>query len=244
MKREFADLHLYLDIKENATAVSMMKKAVKLGYRLIAVPLSPEITLQEIANMRKTFRTYNLDLVSRIDLQPKNHRELMYQLRRFRRKFELICVICTNKTVARQAAKDRRVDLLNFPLLHFRYRYFDKSEAELASKSLAALEIDVKPLILLEGIRRIRLISSLRREAAIAIKFNIPIVLSSGASAEDLLRKPKEMAALSFLFDLDKDIALRAVSHNPSSIVKRNREKLSYRFVAPGIRIIKDGKDC
>lgn len=244
MKKTFADLHLYLNLKDNATAVSMMKKAVRLGYKLIAVPLSPETTVQEIVNMRETFRKYNLDLASRIDLQPKNHRELMHQLRRFRRKFELICVTCTNKIVARQAAKDRRVDLLNFPLLNFHYRFFDKQEAELASNSLAALEIDVKPLIIVEGVRRIRLLSSLRREVAIAKKFKIPIILSSGVSTENLLRKPKEMAAMSFLFDLDDDTALKAVSLNPSSLVKRNRKKLSYRFVAPGIRVIKEGKEC
>jgi hypothetical protein len=37
---------------------------------------------------------------------------------------------------------------------------------------------------------------------------------------------------------------LEAISQNPVSIVKRNRQKLSPNFVAPGIRVIKEGKDC
>ena len=139
----------------------------------------------------------------------------MRQLRRLRRKFEVVCVYCENKEVARQAAKDRRVDLLNFPSLDFRRRFFDRAEAELASSSLAALEIDVKPLLVLEGPARIRLLSSLRREAAIAKEFHVPIVVSSGVSAEMLLRKPREMAALAFLFGLDEASALEAVSRNP-----------------------------
>jgi RNase P/RNase MRP subunit p30 len=58
------------------------------------------------------------------------------------------------------------------------------------------------------------------------------------------MRKPLEMAALATLFDLDKPSALGAVSKNPLEIVKRNREKLSPRFIAPGIRLIRMGKNC
>ena len=57
-----------------------------------------------------------LDLASRVDLRPRSQNELVGLLRRLRRRFEIICVLCESKEVARQAAKDRRVDLLNFPL--------------------------------------------------------------------------------------------------------------------------------
>jgi RNase P/RNase MRP subunit p30 len=72
----------------------------------------------------------------------------------------------------------------------------------------------------------------------------VPIVVSSGATTEILLRKPREQAALAALFDWNETSALEAVSQNPVSIVKRNRQKLSSKFVAPGIRVIKEGKDC
>ena len=185
-----------------------------------------------------------IDLVSRVNLRPRTQNELTHQLRRLRRKFELICVICENKEVARQAAKDRRVDLLNFPALDFRKRFFDRAEAELSSKSLVALEIDMKPIIVLEGPARIRFLSNLRRETTVAREFGVPIIISSGVSDEMLLRKPRELAALASLFGLDEASALQAVSKNPVTIVKRNREKLSSRFVAPGIRLVKEGKDC
>jgi RNase P/RNase MRP subunit p30 len=59
-----------------------------------------------------------------------------------------------------------------------------------------------------------------------------------------LLRKPRETAALASLFGLDEIAALDAVSTNASAIVMRNREKLSRGFVAPGIRVVKEGRDC
>ena len=243
MKRLFADLHLRLNLKSSANASRIINKAAKLGYRLVAVPLSPETRENETVTLRSMCSEAKIDFASRVDIKPKTHSDLMRQLRRLRRKFEVICVICENKEVARQAAKDRRVDLLNFPSLDFRRRFFDRAEAELASNSIAALEVDIKPLLVLEGPARVRLLSSLRRETAIAKEFHVPIVVSSGATMEMLLRKPREQAALASLFDMGEASALETVSQNPMLIVKRNKQKLSSKFVAPGIRVIKEGKE-
>ena len=56
------------------------------------------------------------------------------------------------------------------------------------------------------------------------------------------MRYPRDLASIAYLFGLDEASALDAVSTTPEAIVKRNREKLSSRFVAPGITIVKEGK--
>jgi RNase P/RNase MRP subunit p30 len=244
VKRVFADLHFCLNVKDSAGILRMVNKAVALGYGLVALPLAPESSVDEVERLRTVCSEAGADFASRVDLRPRTHNEFIRQVRRLRRKFEVVCVSCENKAVARQAAKDRRVDLLSFPSLDFRGRFFDRAEAELASNSFAALEVDVKPLLVLEGPVRIRLLSSLRREVAIAKKFHVPVVISSGVSKELLLRKPREMAALAFLFGLDEASGLEAVSQSANLIVERNREKLSSAFVAPGIRVVKEGTDC
>lgn len=244
MKKIYADLHLCPNLKDSEQVSRMINKASTLGYGLIAITFPQNTAEEEIHQVRSICDEAKIDLVTRLDIKPKTPNELVHNLRRLRRKFEIIALICESKNVARQAARDRRVDLLNFPLLDFRKRFFDEAEAELASNGLASLEIDIKPLLILEGPARIRLLSSLRREASIAQKSHVPIVVSSGASNMNLMRKPQELAALAFLFDLAEASATKAVSENPSSIVKRNREKLSPRFVAPGIRIIRRGNDC
>jgi RNase P/RNase MRP subunit p30 len=244
MKKVFADLHLHLNVKDTSATLRMVNKAAALGYGLVAVPLAPEAHADEILKLRAVCNEAGMDFASRVDLRPRTQDELLRQLRRLRRKFEVVCVSCESKAVARQAAKDHRVDLVSFPLLDFRRRFFDRSEAELACSGLAALEVDVKPLLVLEGPVRARLLSSLHREAAIAREFHVPVVVSSGVAREMLLRKPREMAALAFLFGLDEVSALEAVSQSANAIVKRNREKLSSGFVAPGIRVVKEGRDC
>jgi len=244
MKRKYADLHLCPDLGNNEQVTRMIRKASQLGYQLIAIPLPQNFPEEKIRKLQNICQENKIDFTSRVDLKPRTPNELIRSLRKLRRRFEIVAAKCESKQVARQAAKDRRVDLLNFPGSNRRKRFFDKAEAELASNALGSLEIDIKPLLTLEGPIRIRLLSSLRREVAIAEDFHVPIVISSGASNELLMRKPRETAALTSLFDLDKSSAINAVSKNPLAIVKRNREKLSPNFVAPGIRLIRRGKDC
>ena len=244
MTRVFADLHLCVNTRDSAASSQTIRRASELGYKLVSVPFWSETPETEISELRACCVDAGIDYVTRADLRPKSQNDLMRQLRKLRRRYEVVCVACENKEVARQAAKDHRVDLLSFPSLDFRRRFFDRAEAELASNSLAALEIDIKPLLVLEGPSRIRLLSNLRREVAVAIEFHVPIIVSSGVGNEWLLRRPREMAALAGLTGLGSSEALDAVSKNPCSIVYRNRGKLSSGFVAPGIRIIREGSDC
>lgn len=244
MRRAYADLHLCANLRDVKQTSLLVGKAAELGYRLVGIPFPPNAGKEEIGQVRELCAEVSLDLVSRVDLRPRSANDLLRSLRMLRRRFEVIAVLCGSKNVARQAAKDRRVDLLSFTSLEWRGRFFDLAEGKLTSGALAALEVDVKPLLTLEGPMRTRLLSSLRRETRIAKHFHIPIVISSGVSDSLLLRKPMEMAALAGLFDLDGEAVLDGVSVNPSSIVKRNRAKLSERFVAPGIRVVRKGKDC
>jgi len=241
MTRPFADLHLRVNPKDYQ-ATQLIVKAAKFGYSLISIPFTSKLTEEELTELKATCSEAGLDFVYRADFHPRSENDLTHFLRKFRRRFEVICVICESKEVARQAAKDRRVDILCFPSLDYHKRFFDRAEAELASCSLAALEVDVKPILILEGPPRVRLLASLRREVAIAREFRVPIVVSSGVAEERLLRLPKDLASLAFLFGLDEAQALDAVSTTPAAIVARNREKLSSRFVAPGISVLKEGK--
>ncbi|MDR2699473.1 MAG: hypothetical protein LBC12_01420 [Nitrososphaerota archaeon] len=243
MKRSFVDLHLKITQKDTKNLQCAIERAANFGYRYVSVPFFIEPSTEEIENLQAVCKGVGIEPVLRIDLHPRNENDLMNNLRRLRRKFDVICVFCDDKDISRQAAKDRRVDLLNFPNFDYRKRFFDRSEAELASNGLAALEIDVKPLFVLEGPARIRFLSCLRREVAIAKTFSVPLIVSSGVNEERFMRMPRDMASLSYLFGLDINEALDAVSVNPLAIVLRNREKLGSSFIAPGIRLIKEGSD-
>ena len=240
--KKFYDLHLQAQLSDFGSVERMITKAALLGYSGVGVPLPNNVSDVTVSRLRQLCIDSRIDLATRIDLVPKSANELLSVLRRYRRRFELIAVSCLSKTVARQAAKDRRVDLISFPTLNFRNRYFDGAEAELASSALTSFEIDISLLLSATSFERIRLLANLRRETAIASKFSVPVVISSGAKTESLMRKPEDSAALAYLFDMSS-AALKAVSENPFSIVTRNRTKLLSSFVAPGIRVVNRGRD-
>lgn len=238
------DLHLHLPLGKKEETDDMLYQASELGYKSVGVPL-PKRSRQDLTDdLRKVCIDHGLDLVTRVDLSPKSPKNLIRDLRQLRRKFELISVNCESKAVARQAAKDHRVDLLVFPSINPRQRFFDLAEARLASQGLAALEIEMISLLRHSGLHRVRLISCLRKEAAIAKRLKVPIVISSNAHGIYEMRGPHEQTSLATLFDLESNLAREAITRVPISIVKRNREKLSPSYVARGIRIVRRGKNC
>jgi len=243
MTRVFADLHLRVNPKDELATQQLISHASRFGYSLVSIPFTSSLRGEELAKLKTTSTQLGIDFVSRADFHPRTENDLTHFLRKFRRRFEVICITCDTKEVSRQAAKDRRVDLLSFPSLDYHKRFFDSAEAELASRSLAALEVDIKPLLVLDGPPRVRLLMSLRREVAVAMEFKVPIVISSGVGEERFMRLPRDMASLAYMFGLDEASSLDAVSANPITIVNRNREKLGNRFIAPGISVIKEGKN-
>jgi len=236
----FVDLHLCAPIDNLAQVEKIVNLSAELGYRMVGIPFSPNVSQEKIRQIENVCSNAKVEFVKRVDLMPRTSNELLSSLRRLRRRFEIVSVACTSKNVARQAAKDRRVDLLS-PCLAFPCkRFFDYAEAELASKKLVAFEIDMALILSSSGFPRIRLLSSLRKEVATARKFDIPITISSGASEENLLRSPHDYVALASLFDLPASYALQALSEYPLSIIERNKMKLSPNYVAPGVRIVEN----
>jgi len=240
--KAYVDLHLIPPGGKTERAKELIKRAAELGYNYIGLTIPMETERATINQLRRFSSSEGVDMVTRVDLTPKNSRELLEHLRRLRRRYEIIAVRCTGKAVARQAAKDRRVDILSFPSTNPKERFFDRAEAELASKASAALEIDLTQILLTRGARRIRLLSTLRTEASIAERLKVPIVLSSGATGIGQQRRPRDMASLSYLFDMKPETALKAISENPLDIIERNRRKLSPDYVAPGVYIIRRGR--
>jgi len=236
---KFTDLHLCAPSDNLEQARRLISKSAELGYSQVGVPLMPNVREEAVDQLRQITAEAGLDFVTRLDLTPRSSGELLTGLRRFRRRFEVVSVLCVSKSVARQAAKDRRVDLLCFRSFDSSKRFFDRAEAELASASSAAFEIDLAWLLSsLESRSGVSVFSRLRREVATASGFGVPLVISSGASEPLLLRKPRDFAALTLLFGLDESRAKEAVSVNPSAVVERSRRKQSADYVSPGVRLV------
>ena len=241
--KKFADLHLRVPINNLSQTEDMIKKSAELGYQLVAIPFPYNVSNDKINKIKKICNNNKIDCAVRVNLSPRNSNELLKDLRNLRRKFEIISVRCATKDIARQAAKDRRVDLLQFSLTNLRQRSFDNREAELSSQALSALEIELASIMQLTSFSRIRLLSVLRKEITSAKKANVPIILCSGATNQFSIRNPYDYSAMAILFDLDLGSALKGFSECAFHIIERNRKKLSPDYIAPGIQIVRRNID-
>ena len=92
--RKFADLNLNIQTENLELFESTIRKAGWLGYRIIGVPLPPKTTKEKITQLKEIAENFGVDLASRVNLSPSNPQELLRNLRRLRRKFEIIAVNC------------------------------------------------------------------------------------------------------------------------------------------------------
>ncbi|RLI05824.1 hypothetical protein DRO26_01075 [Candidatus Bathyarchaeota archaeon] len=226
----------FVDLYLNNPSEETIRFAKILGYGMVGV-------VTDISQPFHKLDTTNLkvEVVGRVNLEPSSTQSLLQKLRVLRRKFELIAVICKSRSIARLAARDRRVDLLMFPPKTL--GLFDEVEAKFASKAGVALEINFNFLLNVEENFRVKVFSELERILVLVRKHGVPLVISSGATDVYGLRAPRDLAAFFQMFGLSKREVLDAVSTTPKEIVERNREKLSKDFVGVGVRLVREKVD-
>lgn len=233
--RRFIDLHIKPPPEPNGLW-EMLELAAKLGFRGLGI-VADRSLFNSVKGMAPDL---DLDLVSRVDLRPKSPRDLTASLGQIRGRFEVIAVDCQSKAVARQAAKDNRVDILCFPTTVQERRKvgFDRQEASLAAGASCSYEINFSDL--LEKGPRIAsgLTSMIREEVGNARRFDIPLMVSSGAADPLLMRDPRALASILSLFNIGDEMGLDAVSTTPWKLVETNRGKLEPGYVLPGVRMV------
>jgi len=205
--RHWVDLHLKPQTPE--MAVEMEKLAVSLGYAHAA-------------------STRPVGAATRIDIEARHGKELQDALRRNRRRCDVLAVRCLSKEVARQAAKDDRIDIIQFPddPAQRKQNHLDTHEAELLDGSGRAYEINLCDLLAPGPMQLSKAINLIKKDLAVATRHDIPLILSSGASTPLAMREPRALTALASLLDVDEEYAADMLSTNPEAILERNHAKL------------------
>jgi RNase P/RNase MRP subunit p30 len=190
---------------------------------------------------KKTFSN-KLDIINRLDLNPKNSNELQKKLRKNRWKTEIITVNCRNKSLARLAGQDRRVDLITYPLLsNWKSNHLDIKQANLMRDSGCGYLVNISHLLETDKQILVKTIKFLKRNTDNAIKKGIVIVASTCTNNIWGLRDPHGLAALLSLLEIDEKYSLEMISSIPLSLVEHNRGKLNTSLNVSGVGITEDG---
>lgn len=240
MGRKFVDLHVFSNLSIGSSPISeIVKMASDMGFKYIGIADFNKNNIDTIKDVKKLFNDYGLDMVSRIDLSPNNVEELKRDLRFLRNKIEIIAVFCGNLSVARFAARDGRVDILMFSYTDWKSNFFDVSEAKLAVENEAAYEINIANLIRCPNVNeRIKMMRIISENIRIALKYNVPVIISSGAKNVFELREPRAMASIATLLGISEFDALRCLSDIPLNLITNNRDKLCGKLLYKGVKLL------
>ncbi len=209
--RHFVDLHLKPSTIEQA--IMMLNAAKEMGFKQIA--------FTEIYNIDKVT---GISLASRKDIEVTKQRDKLDLLKKARKNYDIIAVKCLTKEVARQTAKDDRVDIILFPedLSLRKNIWLDVHQAELMKETGCAYEVNISDLLDTGTYKLSKLLSQIRRELNNASRYDLPILLSSGATTPIMMREPKALSALAILLDIDEKYALDMISTIPARILNQN----------------------
>ncbi|MCS7140119.1 MAG: hypothetical protein N3F04_03645 [Candidatus Nezhaarchaeota archaeon] len=237
-KKRYADLHVRVSC-EGDTPELLIKMAKHLGFNLIALSIESPNGLKDLEHFRKLGKSLGLDVATRLDLKTSDPDELKYYLRKFRRKVEITAVYCNSITIARVAARDRRVDVTfynpkNLPSV------LDEGQISLLAESGHHVEVNLLDMLYEPPDKQVEILRNYKYTLGGIRKKNIPIVFSSGASRIIDMRAPRELSSIAFMILNDENLARDAVSTVPLSLINTNREKLSSNYVQPGIRVVNE----
>lgn len=193
----------------------------------------PTGLLQErVAALRRVFLEAGIETAIRADLTATSRTDLLRLLRRFRNSYDVLAVKCTNQAVSTVACRDRRVDLVFFDPRIPKIR-FNHSFARLLG---GAMEFNLMSSLLRES--RTGIISRIVKEAGIARHHRTKVVLSSGCSDPEMVRSPNQIKALAASVGLTMMQTASGISEVPISIVTRNVERRSRRYIEEGVRVV------
>jgi ribonuclease P/MRP protein subunit RPP1 len=96
------------------------------------------------------------------------------------------------------------------------------------------LEVDLAPVLRATGGKRVRAVAALRKLRELIEAYDVPFVVSAGASSHLELRAPRELVAVCERLGFDAEQAEDGLAEW-GRLAERNRQRQSDRFVEPGV---------
>ncbi len=173
-----------------------------------------------------------VEIVSGMLVDANNANLMRKNVRKSRKKYEVIAVLGKDDAMNRVAAETAEIDIL-IPASGTK---IDVVMAKLARKNNVKIGFEFGILIHSTLEERGRLFSQMLKNAKAVKKFGAPFVVVSGALSEFGLRAPSELVAFGMSLGFDEPDIRKGMSGN---IIEENRKRLSGKWVMPGVEVEK-----
>jgi ribonuclease P/MRP protein subunit RPP1 len=221
------NLHALPDGLDSASRLALAAK--RLGYS--------GIVITNHTTTGRPFRSDAANLVGGIEvvigseIVAKDQRALHARTTSLREKADFIAVHGGDEKINRAACEDPNVDLLAHP--HEERSGIGVAAAKAARDNQVAIALDLGPVIRLRGGSRVRWMEVVRRDLNLIEKFDLDLMISTGARSHLDLRSPRDLVALAALLGVERVRAVEALAL-PKSIIDLNRR----RWASTGVEIL------
>jgi len=231
IKRCYVELNVPVDSSDDIEP--LLDEIFKNGFKVVFLTSS---FIEKLKEIKKTYSGNGI--FYRYEIKLSGRKNILRELRRSRRRVEIVSVACSKKDDIILAARDRRVDIIS--LNEENMRYFTDSVAKLLKGTLKIVEVPLSPIIERRGMDRVRYLRDARKVLKIALRRNVNIGLTLRPDDAMKVRSPKEIMSLASILDLSEDDARKAITENPINLLTENLRKLSSSYVMPGVETCKD----
>jgi RNase P/RNase MRP subunit p30 len=208
--------------------------------------------LESIFNNRRSVRYYQ-----GVEIAAENEKTLSSMIQKERAKADFLAVRSADENVIRAAADSTDVDVV-IPILSNSPRSaagkINHIVAKIAADKKTAFGFDIAPFFSLKGYRRSKLFADVSEMIPILRKYNVPILLFSGASAVYELRGSYELEAFGRLLGLTREETSKAIRYSFDLLQMRQKKKSGIQImqgveIVPNVQIspdaeISDGGQC
>jgi len=205
---KFYDLYLAPNLLDKSSLSKIVAFAQKLGYHGIAIEGKIEGTFENNPQIR---------IYRRKTIYANEIKEVKKALRTTNIKNTIIAANFQNRAVASWCARDSRIKILSITLNNIKKLH--KNTIKIASRNDTFLEISLFDLLFDTYTPLVKRLSLLSQKVKEIIKLNGKLIISSRATNLFQMRCPKDVIALTSMFDLDKSMAKTAISENPQNII-------------------------
>ena len=178
-----------------------------------------------------------------VEIEADNENVLISAVRKERQNADFLAVRSADEKIIRAAAGMPDIDAV-FPIYNDSQKQFagkiNHIVAKIAADKKTAFGFDIAPFLSIKGYRRSRLFSDVTAMIPILEKYNVPILLFSGASTFYDFRGPYESEAFGRLLGLSSEKASEAAGLNSAGLLQRRADLKSGKLVADGVEIVAD----
>lgn len=223
----------------NGSTLSHFAKTAKLlGYHGICtvIHLDDSAEIPRIsAEIENVKREVGIEIY--LGFEARNIKELK-ELKKKRRCFDVLLVKGGDLNLNRIACQTPEVDILTHPEHQRNDSGLDHVSLRFASENNVAIEINLREVVTSSKATRSRILSNMKRNVRLAIKYGAPLITCSGATNYWELKSPECLASFVTLFDVNLKKAKETISKVPEKIVEKSEERRSERWIMPGVRIV------